>query len=157
MKKYDTRFTRITRFSGFYSSSIRNTRALYATRDIVDRFFVNNLVDAMSTWCAAGILFNLLSPKVLVISRACSPRRSPLLLPAEQLSRFAFWSTRHQMALRERPQATDFQTRDPRIICCALVNIQIVEYISRSYERRASFLRVKSNGVCDSFCIVYRP
>lgn len=57
---------------------MRNTRAMEAsfireTRDIVDRFFVNNLVDAMSTWCTAGILFNLLSPKVLVISRARFP------------------------------------------------------------------------------------
>lgn len=111
---------------------------------------MNNLVDAMSTWCTAGILFNLLSPKVLVISRARFPARSPVLLPAEQLSRFAFRSTRHQMALRERPRPTDFQTRDLRIICCALVNIQIVEYISRSCERRASFLRVRSNSVCDS-------
>lgn len=55
---------------------MRNTRAMEAsfireTRDIVDRFFVNNLVDAM--WCTAGILFNLLSPKVLVISRARFP------------------------------------------------------------------------------------
>lgn len=85
-KKDDTRFTRITRFSGYSYSSIREIRerqkrALYATGDIVDRFFVNNLVDAMSTWCTAGILFNLLSPKVLVISRARSPRRA--LLPAE--------------------------------------------------------------------------